>query len=82
MSARLCVTVKLYGTLRRLSQPETPGLWQGEVPAGTDIAGLVRLLGTRLDEVAAAAINGEPAPLETRLADGDVVVLVTPVGGG
>jgi sulfur carrier protein ThiS len=76
------VVVKLYGTLRRLSQPETPGLWQGEIPAGTDIAGLVRLLGTRVEELAAAALNGDPATMETRLNDGDVVILVTPVGGG
>lgn len=76
------LTVKLYGTLRRLSNPATPGVWVGEVPEGLDLAGLVQHLGTRLEEVAAAAVNGEPQELTYRLQDGDQVVLVTPVGGG
>jgi sulfur carrier protein ThiS len=76
------VTVKLYGTLRRLSNATTPGLWVGEVPAGMDVASLILHLGTRVEEVAAAAVNGEPQELDHRLQDGDLVVLVTPVGGG
>jgi sulfur carrier protein ThiS len=76
------VTVKLYETLRRLSQKETPGLWQGEIPAGTTILDLIAILGTTDREVAAAALNGEPAPLEAEIPDGAVVILVTPVGGG
>lgn len=76
------LTVKLYGTLRRLSNPETPGLWQGEVADGLDIAGLVIVLGTRLEEVAAASCNGQACAFDTPLTHGDVVTLVTPVGGG
>jgi len=76
------VTVKLYGTLRRLSNPGTPGLWNGEIPAGTTLRQLVTLLGTREEELAAAAIDGQVFPLETPIPDGAVVTLVTPVGGG
>lgn len=76
------LTVKLYGTLRRLSNEATPGLWAGEVPDDLDILGLIQHLGTRVEEVAAAAVNGTPQELEYRLKDGDLVVLVTPVGGG
>lgn len=76
------LTVKLYGTLRRFSNESTPGLWTGEAPDGLDIAGLVRYLGTRVEEVAAATVNGEVRVLDHRLQDGDLVVLVTPVGGG
>lgn len=76
------VTVKLYGTLRRLSNEGTPGLWVGEVPEGLDINGLIEHLGTRREEVAAAAVNGTPQELSYRLNEGDLVVLVTPVGGG
>ena len=76
------ITARLYGTLRRLSQPDTPGLWQGEAPDGLTVAGLVSFLGTRIEEVAAATRNGEPCPFDTILEDGDVVVLVTPFGGG
>jgi len=76
------VRVKLYGTLRRLSQPETPGLWVGEVPGGITVAGLLQWLGTRVEEAAAVLRNNVPCSLDTVLADGDEIVLVTPVGGG
>ena len=76
------VTVKLFGTLRRLSGKETPGLWQGEVPDGTTILALIGILGTVEAEVAAAAIDGQPAALETEIPPGGVVILVTPVNGG
>ena len=35
------VKVKLYGTLRRLSQPATPGIWVGDVPGGCRISDLL-----------------------------------------
>ena len=76
------ITVKLFGTLRRLSQPETPGLWQGELSDGTTLRELVLLLGTQVEEVAAAAVNGTVLPLESTIPDGAVVMLVTPVSGG
>jgi sulfur carrier protein ThiS len=76
------VTVKLFGTLRRLSQKETPGYWRGEIPERSRIVDLITLLGTVEAEVAAAAINGEPYPLEAEIPDGAVVILVTPVNGG
>jgi sulfur carrier protein ThiS len=76
------VKVKLYGTLRRLSNPDTPGLWQGEIRQGTTLRDLIAILGTREEEVAAAAIGDQVYPLETVIPEGAVVVLVTPVGGG
>ena len=76
------ITVKLYGTLRRLSQKETPGFWIGTVPEGTRVIDLIELLGTREAEVATAAVNGTAVPLETLIPDGAVVTLVTPVNGG
>lgn len=76
------VTVRLYGSLRRLSQPGTRGLWQGEVPAGTSIEALIRLLGTQPGEVYVASINGELRPFSDEVPDGATVVLAPPVGGG
>lgn len=76
------VTVKLFGTLRRLSNKETPGLWKGEVPDGTRILDLLAILGTVEAEVAAAAINGQPAQLDAVIPPDAVVILVTPVNGG
>ncbi len=76
------IKLKLFGTLRRFSDPGTPGLWQGDVPSGTRVEDLIIRLGTRTAEVAAAAINGEVIPLESEIPDGATVTLVTPVGGG
>ena len=76
------VRVKLFGTLRRLSQPGTPGVWEGEIPAGSRISDLVILLGTKEAELAAASINNQPAPFDTIIPPDAVVILVTPVGGG
>jgi sulfur carrier protein ThiS len=76
------VTVKLFGTLRRLSSEGTPGVWQGEIPEQSRISDLVILLGTKEAEVAAAMLNNEPCELDAEISDGSVVVLVTPFGGG
>ncbi len=78
----LRVTVKLFGTLRRLSQAETPGLWQGSIPDGTCISDLITMLGTKEAEVAAASLNGVVVPLDTGIPDEATIMLVTPVGGG
>jgi molybdopterin converting factor small subunit len=76
------VTVKLFGTLRRLSSKGTPGLWQGEIPDKSRICDLIALLGTKEAEVAAAMLDNEPCDLHAEISDGAVVILVTPFGGG
>jgi sulfur carrier protein ThiS len=76
------VRVKLYGTLRRLSQEGTPGLWQGDLPRGTQIRDLIAILGTSESEVAAATIDGQLCPLEQEITEGMLITLVTHVGGG
>jgi len=76
------VRVKLHGTLRRFSAEGTPGRWEGELPTEGTILDLIRHLGSSESEVAAAALNGRPAPFETILPDGAEVVLVTHMGGG
>jgi sulfur carrier protein ThiS len=76
------IKVKLYGTLRRFSLNETPGVWQGEIPEGACVRDLIAILGSSEAEVAAAALNKEPCCLEDVIPDGAVVTLVTPVGGG
>jgi molybdopterin converting factor small subunit len=78
----LSVTVKLYGSLRRLSSPGSPGLWKGKVPQGSTILELVSILGTTEKELAGAALNDQVCELTTKIADGDTITLVTPVGGG
>jgi sulfur carrier protein ThiS len=76
------VTVKLFGTLRRFSPKDTPGVWSGEILPGSTLLQLVACLGAPQDEVAAAAINGETVPLETVIPENATVMLVTHVNGG
>jgi sulfur carrier protein ThiS len=76
------VTLKLFGTLRRFSQPGTPGLWQGEVPEGCTIRDLITLLGSMEAEIAAVAVNGEVRPLDSLVPDGAMLMMVTHVNGG
>ena len=76
------VKVKLYGTLRRLSQPSTPGVWIGAIPAGYRICDLLNHLGAGKYEANAASINGESCSLETEIVNNAEIVLVTPMGGG
>jgi len=76
------VQVDLYGTLRRFSQPQTPGLWLGELFQGASIHDLIEKIGTSEREVAVASINGHVCPFDTKIPDGAKVILVTNMGGG
>jgi sulfur carrier protein ThiS len=76
------ITVKLFGTLRRLSNPDTPGLWMGEILEGSTILDLLHLLGTSERELAAALINQTVVELNAVIPQDAEIVLVTPVGGG
>lgn len=79
----MVVRVKLYGTLRRLSQTGTPGRWQGEIAPGARLIDLITLIGSSEREVSAASIDGTVCPLETVIPeDVQEIVLVTPIGGG
>ncbi|MBD3309247.1 hypothetical protein GF339_22790 [candidate division KSB3 bacterium] len=78
----MTVTIRLYGTLRRFSQPDTPGCWHGDVPAGTTIQGLMRQIGVPEREVAAASLNGSVCPFETEIPPDATILLVTPIGAG
>ena len=76
------VTVKLFGTLRRFSNPDTPGIWSGEIPEGSTVQDLLKQLGTSERELAAASINNKNVEIYAVIPGDAVVVLVTPVGGG
>jgi sulfur carrier protein ThiS len=76
------IRVKLFGTLRRLSRQETPGLWEGEVPEGATIQEMLHLIGAGKYEANAAAINGEPCSLDDIIPADSEITVVTPMGGG
>jgi sulfur carrier protein ThiS len=76
------VAVRLLGTLRRFSLRDTPGVWEGELPAGSSLRDLLRAIGAEEREVSAASVNGTVRPLDTEILEGAEILLVTPVGGG
>ena len=76
------VTVKLFGTLRRFSNPGTPGMWVGEIPEGSTIRDLAGILGTDEKELAAASINNQNVDFDVVIPGQASVILVTPFGGG
>ena len=78
----MIVTARLFGTLRRFGSPGSPGLWRGEVPEGSSVRDIVRAIGAEEREVAAAALDGGLVSLDTTVAPGATLTLVTPVGGG
>ena len=78
----MLVTVKLFGTLRRFSHADTPGIWRGEIPPGSTLFDLAALLGAPAEEIAAGAINGDTLPLDTVIPQNATVMLVTHVNGG
>jgi molybdopterin converting factor small subunit len=76
------VRIKLYGTLRRLSQTETPGLWEGEISPGITINELLGQLGAGKYEANIAKINGKTCDLDEKILEESEIIIVTPFGGG
>ncbi len=77
------VQVKLYASLSRYSN----GLFSGtpfevELPDGETLQHLVDLLKLPPEETKVLFVNGLIEPLETRLAEGDVVGIFPPIAGG
>ena len=82
LKSEYVVQVHLYGTLRRFSDQETPGIWSGKLPTNATIRDLMNAIGTSDKEVSAAAINGKTYPFDTVIPPGAKIILVTPIGAG
>ena len=76
------IHVKLYGSLRRFSQPDTPGLWLGEIPRGSRLRELIDRIGIPEKEIWLAAINGAANTFDTEIPEGAKVIFVTARGSG
>lgn len=79
----IAVRVKLFATLRRTR----PGLGIGEAfpveaPAETTVGRLIERLGLPQEQVKLVFVNGIARDRDHVLADGDVVGIFPPVGGG
>lgn len=78
----ITVTVRLFGTVRRLSQAGTPGQWRGQVARGISVRDLIELVGSSDREVAGATVDEEFVDFDFRIMQDAEIKLVTPIGGG
>jgi sulfur carrier protein ThiS len=78
----MIVKVRLFGSARRLSDRQTPGIWQGDIPSGATIADLIDAIGSTQREITAAAVDGQSVAFSTVVDESLDIVLVTAVGGG
>ena len=76
------IQVKLYGSLRRFSQPDTPGVWLGDIPLKSTLQALMQQIDIPEQEIWIAAINGKACPFDTEIPEGATVIFVTARGSG
>ncbi len=81
------VTVRRHDSSWEGMSGGPPGRWSGgrlevDLPEGTTVADLIRLVRVDARLVALVAVNGRSAEPATALADGDSVDLVPPITGG
>ena len=76
------IVIHLFGTLNRYSQTDTQGIRTMDVPDGSNVLGLLKILKTKDKEVVATVVNGKTCPFDRELQDGDDVYLLTALGGG
>jgi sulfur carrier protein ThiS len=76
------IQINLYGSLQRFSQPETPGMWQGDIPTDSKLRDLIARIGIPEKEIWIAAINGAACPFDAEIPEGAKVTIVTARGSG
>jgi len=74
----LDVRVRLFATLREGRQKEL----KAEINEKTTVKDIINMLKIRSEEVAILLVNGRDGRLDGALADGDVISIFPPVGGG
>jgi molybdopterin converting factor small subunit len=74
----LKITVKLFATFRLGRQK----IIEMELPEGTTPQSIINDLGIEKSDVAILLVNGRDGEFDKELAQGDVLALFPPVGGG
>ena len=75
----MIVRLRLFGDVRRYGDGR-PASWS--LPAGARVADLIGAVGIPAGEELIVGINGQLGSRESALADGDEVMLVSPMAGG
>ena len=73
------VRIILFGGLRRHVGRREVDL---DLEAASSVSAAIERLDVPLEAVGLAIVNGEVAPLDTTLADGDELAVFSPVAGG
>jgi len=76
------VEVHLFATLSRFLPPEQRGSGALDVPEGSRVGDVAALLNIPETMPHMVLVNGEDAPADRRLAEGDVLDLFPPLAGG
>ncbi|HET7342822.1 MAG TPA: MoaD/ThiS family protein [Methylomirabilota bacterium] len=78
----MTVTVTLFADLRRFLPRGADGPQRYTLAAGARVSDLLAAVGIAPGTELTAAVNGELAALDTALADGADVMLLSPMEGG
>jgi molybdopterin converting factor small subunit len=78
----MVVEIRLYATLRGHVPAAAAGVLSMEVPEGSTVAEVLKMMGIELAEVHIIMINGVSRSLDNVLHNGDRLGLFPPVGGG
>ena len=76
------VEVRLFATLASFLPPDRRGSSLLEVPEGSRVGDVVTLLRIPDALPRMVLVNGDDAPVDRRLADGDVLDMFPPLSGG
>ncbi len=79
----MLIEVRLYATLRRQAPAAAAaGVFPVDVPAGSTVADLLRIINVAPAEVHILMVNGASATVEHVLSAGDRLGLFPAIGGG
>lgn len=79
---RIAVRLTLFADLRRLLPSGHEGPMSIDLPAGSTVADLMAAASVPREEDVTIGINGDQGARDSVLADGDDVVLFSPMEGG
>ncbi len=82
LSSVMKIRVVFHGSLCRYAASGTPGEWSGEIPEGSNLRDLIRAIGMRDGEAAAATINGTLKSLDSPIPPDARVLLLPWMAGG
>ena len=79
---QMIITVELSGYLRSYSDPQTPGIWSGQLEDNSTISDLLHLIGITKSVSVICTQSGIFVLHKTRLESGSTIVIAPFMSGG